>query len=73
MDSTAEVIDESTRTEFSRLWAGAGGDRDALGRIRLEGSDPMLPSSYKLSQLALITIGLSALAAAHDLGIVHSP
>jgi crotonobetainyl-CoA:carnitine CoA-transferase CaiB-like acyl-CoA transferase len=46
------------------LWLSAGGDPDALGRVRLTGRDPALPSSFRVGTAAQVTIAAAALAAA---------
>lgn len=46
------------------LWALAGGDPAALQRIRLTGTDPLLPTDFKIGTAASAVIGASALAAA---------
>ncbi len=46
------------------LWALAGGDPAALQRISLTGTDPLLPTDFKIGTAASAVIGASALAAA---------
>ena len=46
------------------LWALAGGDPAALQRIRLTGTDPLLPTDFKIGTAASAVLGASALAAA---------
>jgi crotonobetainyl-CoA:carnitine CoA-transferase CaiB-like acyl-CoA transferase len=46
------------------LWGLAGGDPEALGRVRLGGGDPVLPGRFRVGTAALATIGAAGLAAA---------
>jgi crotonobetainyl-CoA:carnitine CoA-transferase CaiB-like acyl-CoA transferase len=46
------------------LWALAGGYPAALQRISLTGTDPLLPTDFKIGTAASAVIGASALAAA---------
>jgi len=46
------------------LWQSAGGDAAALARLKLSGSDPVLPSSFRIGAAAQASIAVSALAAA---------
>jgi crotonobetainyl-CoA:carnitine CoA-transferase CaiB-like acyl-CoA transferase len=46
------------------LWYTAGGDPDALARVALTGSDPALPSSFRVGAAAQATIAAAGLAAA---------
>ena len=46
------------------LWAGAGGDAAALEAVKLTGSDPVLPSSFRVGTAAQVTIAATGLAAA---------
>jgi crotonobetainyl-CoA:carnitine CoA-transferase CaiB-like acyl-CoA transferase len=45
------------------IWRTVGGDEAALGRVRLTGTEPALPSSFKTGTIAQATIAASALAA----------
>ena len=45
------------------LWSAAGGDPTALERARLTGSDPALPSSFRVGSAAQATIAATGLAA----------
>src|SRR6478609_6547041 len=49
---------------FSTLWNDLGLPAEALDRITLTGSDPALPSSFHVGQMAQVSIGAAALAAA---------
>jgi crotonobetainyl-CoA:carnitine CoA-transferase CaiB-like acyl-CoA transferase len=46
------------------LWAAAGGDMAALGRVTLTGDEPQLPSSFHVGAAAQVSIAASGLAAA---------
>lgn len=46
------------------LWSALGGNAEAAGRVRLTGSEPVLPSSFALGTAAQASIAVSALAAA---------
>src|SRR5262245_10780082 len=46
------------------LWRMAGGDGDAVARVRLTGAEPALPSSFRVGAAAQASIAASALAAA---------
>lgn len=46
------------------IWRTAGGDSDALGRVVLTGSEPVLPSSFRVGAAAQASIAAAALAAA---------
>ncbi len=46
------------------LWAAAGGEPAALGRVALTGADPALPSSFSVGTVAQATIAAAGLAAA---------
>jgi crotonobetainyl-CoA:carnitine CoA-transferase CaiB-like acyl-CoA transferase len=55
----------SSPTEIvANLWQLAGGDTSALSCLNLSGSDPVLPSSFRLGAAAQGTIAAVALAAA---------
>lgn len=46
------------------LWTSAGGDPAALSAVTLTGSDPALPSSFRVGTAAQVTIAAAGLAAA---------
>jgi crotonobetainyl-CoA:carnitine CoA-transferase CaiB-like acyl-CoA transferase len=46
------------------LWRLAGGDEAALGHLRLFGSDPVLPSSFRIGTAAQASVAAVGLAAA---------
>ena len=46
------------------LWTGAGGEADALASMSLAGSDPVLPSSFRVGAAAQASIAAAGLAAA---------
>lgn len=54
----------TVRTALADIWSTGGGDRSALERVTLTGSDPALPSSFAMGAVAQSTIAASALAAA---------
>ena len=49
---------------LEHLWNTAECPAEALERIAIEGSDPVLPSPFKIGEVAAATIGATALAAA---------
>jgi crotonobetainyl-CoA:carnitine CoA-transferase CaiB-like acyl-CoA transferase len=49
---------------LENLWKTAGCPAETLEHITIEGSDPVLPSPFKIGEAAAATIGASALAAA---------
>ncbi len=49
---------------LEELWRTAGCNSGSLQHIDIEGSDPVLPSPFKIGEAAAVTIGASALAAA---------
>ncbi len=55
---------ESAATHLHRIWTQAGCDPAALGRIDLQGTDPILPTDFRLGTAAQVSIGAAALAAA---------
>lgn len=55
------MIDASVALE--RLWAQAGGDPAALGRLTLTGADPILPTDFKIGTAASAVIAATGLAA----------
>ena len=48
---------------LAALWAAAGGEAAALESVTLTGSDPVLPSSFRIGTAAQAAIAASALAA----------
>ncbi|HUM17100.1 MAG TPA: CoA transferase [Candidatus Nitrosotalea sp.] len=48
---------------LEELWRWTGGDPAALERVRLTGSDPILPTDFKIGTAASAVIAASALAA----------
>lgn len=49
---------------LAKLWALAGGDDAALGSVDLSGTEPVLPSSFRVGTAAQVSITAAALAAA---------
>ena len=49
---------------LEKLWQTAGCASESLEHIAIEGSDPVLPSPFKIGEAAAATIGATALAAA---------
>jgi len=49
---------------LEKLWQTAGCTSESLEHIAIEGSDPVLPSPFKIGEAAAATIGATALAAA---------
>src|SRR2546423_5338230 len=62
--SNAAQTDLSPAQILADLWSLAGGDPAALARVTLTGSEPMLPSSFRVGAAAQTTIAAAALAAA---------
>lgn len=56
MQTPREILDD--------LWLAAGGEASALDRVRLTGEEPQLPSSFRVSAAAQVSIAASGLAAA---------
>ena len=54
----------SAREALQRLWLHAGGDAAPLERVRLSGTDPVLPSSFRVGTAAQVSIAAAGLAAA---------
>ena len=52
------------KQSLSTLWHDLGLPAEALDRIALTGTDPALPSSFHIGQIAQVSIGAAALAAA---------
>lgn len=55
---------QSPREILSDLWSLGGGEPSALDAITLTGSEPMLPSSFRVGAAAQATIAAAGLAAA---------
>jgi crotonobetainyl-CoA:carnitine CoA-transferase CaiB-like acyl-CoA transferase len=55
---------QSPREILSDLWQLAGGELSALEAVQLTGTEPVLPSSFRLAAAAQASIAASALAAA---------
>ena len=56
--------DELPARALRQLWQAAGGNEDALQRVRLIGTDPVLPSSFAVGAAAQASLAAGALAAA---------
>jgi hypothetical protein len=61
---------EPAHAAAAGLWQLAGLPVDALGRLELSGSEPVLPSAFRLTTAALASIGTAALVAA-EIGLVR--
>jgi hypothetical protein len=55
---------QTPRDILADLWALAGGDPSALNSVTLTGTEPVLPSSFRVDAAAQASIGASGLAAA---------
>src|SRR5882724_5725935 len=55
---------QSPREILTDLWALAGGDPSALDAVTLTGSEPQLPSSFRVAAAAQASIAAAGLAAA---------
>src|SRR5215813_6215529 len=55
---------QSPRDIIADLWTLAGGAPSALDAVRLTGSEPVLPSSFRVAAAAQASVAASALAAA---------
>ncbi len=55
---------QTPREMLAELWTDLGGDRTALGRLTLTGSEPALPSSFRTGAAAQVSIAAAGLAAA---------
>ncbi len=53
----------SSHSALRQIWTGIGGNADAPELIEFTGSDPVLPSSFKVGTAAQVAIGGAALAA----------
>ena len=62
MTATAKAA--GPKDAASAIWQRAGLDRAALDALTIAGSDPVLPSVYRLGTAATTAIGLAGLAAA---------
>ncbi len=49
---------------LGQLWSLAGCDPEAIGRVSLQGGDPVLPTRFRIATAALATIAATGLAAA---------
>ncbi|MDH2353975.1 CoA transferase [Bradyrhizobium sp. SSUT18] len=49
---------------LSDIWTSVGGDPAALGRVRLTGEEPQIPSSFRVAVAGQTTIAAAGLAAA---------
>jgi crotonobetainyl-CoA:carnitine CoA-transferase CaiB-like acyl-CoA transferase len=58
------MLMQSTRDILSGLWTLGGGDPSALDAVILTGDEPVLPSSFRVSAAAQVTIAAASLAAA---------
>jgi crotonobetainyl-CoA:carnitine CoA-transferase CaiB-like acyl-CoA transferase len=56
---------QSIRDILADLWSQGGGDAPALDTVALTGSEPMLPSSFRVAAAAQASIAAAGLAAAH--------
>ena len=55
--------DDRPAAALRQLWQAAGGSDDALQRVRLDGAEPVLPSSFAVGTAAQASIAAAALAA----------
>jgi crotonobetainyl-CoA:carnitine CoA-transferase CaiB-like acyl-CoA transferase len=58
------AADASPSQIVTDLWTGAGGEATALAHVKLTGSDPVLPSSFRVGAAAQVSIATAGLAAA---------
>ena len=56
---------QSIRDILADLWKQGGGDAPALDTVALPGSEPMLPSSFRVAAAAQASLAAAGLAAAH--------
>ena len=56
--------DGSPADILGRLWADAGGASNALAQLQLKMRGPLLPSAYRIEEIATITTAATGLAAA---------
>ena len=54
----------TARAALAEIWSTGGGERSALECVTLNGSEPALPSSFRMGAVSQSTIAASALAAA---------
>ena len=65
MKHSVQMTSDGSATEiFSHLWADAGGASDALDQLRLNMTGPLLPSLYRIEELATLTTAAAGLATA---------
>jgi CoA-transferase family III len=69
--SSSIVAPVSALQALAALWSGADLDPQALERIDLEGSDPVLQSSFAVGTAAQVSLAAAALAAAEIGGVRH--
>src|SRR5262249_3393160 len=62
-ETTSRFPMQSPREILSDLWQLAGGEPSALEAVQLTGTEPVLPSSFRLAAAAQASIAASALAA----------
>lgn len=55
---------QSPREILSDLWILGGGEPSAIDIVTLTGSEPILPSSFRVGAAAQVTIAAAGLAAA---------
>ncbi|MBI5264670.1 MAG: CoA transferase [Bradyrhizobium sp.] len=55
---------QSSGAILKDIWLAAGGEASALARVRLTGEEPQLPSSFRVSAAAQVSIAAAGLAAA---------
>jgi crotonobetainyl-CoA:carnitine CoA-transferase CaiB-like acyl-CoA transferase len=66
---SANLTDSASPAQIlADLWIAAAGDPAALARVTLTGSEPTLPSSFRVGAAAQTTIAATALAAAEIWG-----
>ena len=56
---------QSVRDILADLWKQGGGDAPALDTVALTGSEPLLPSSFRVAAAAQASVAAAGLAAAH--------
>ncbi len=56
-------LEREEEAALASIWDGAGGSSEALGRVTLTGSEPQLPSSFKVGIAAQATLAAASLAA----------
>ena len=60
----AEIAERVSASALRSTWLAIGGDEAALARAHVTGSDPVLPSNFRIGAAAAAAIGSSSLAAA---------